>query len=240
MKHYGIILLSYLFLLLAGTSFAGPPLNGDYQSVDLGGPVYTGRYTESWDAGGSPILAGTTFNAASWDGAALATQWRYWCGTLLAGPILLQDNVNPTTGNGNRTYMKTFMGGYIWLSGTGPWANGDPDYYGTIDNYTEFETIQYSNWVPIAAVTNVQAIAHFDDYPEQCMTFYIGNGTQMASTEIGDPVPANYPDLLDPNCDPTRNEGAFWDFTSVTLSISGCEVSTEESTWGDIKLMYSE
>ncbi len=240
MKRVVIIILAALFALPATASFAGPPLNGNYQSVDLGGSVYTGRYTEGWDAGGGPVLGGTTLNAESWDGATLATQWRYWCGTELSNGVLLVDNVNPATGNGNRTYMKTFTGGYIWLSGSGPWANGDPDYYGTIDSYTEFETIAYSNWGPIAAVSNVQALAHFDDYPEQCMTFYIGNGTRMASTEVGDPVPANYPDLLDTNCNPTRTEGAFWNFSSVTLSISGCEVATEESSWGEIKMIYSE
>lgn len=240
MKHLVIIVLTALLVLPAAASFAGPPLNGNYQSVDLGGPVYTGRYTEGWDAGGGPVLGGTTLNAESWDGTTLATQWRYWCGTELSDGVLLVDNVNPATGNGNRTYMKTFIGGYIWLSGSGPWANGDPDYYGTIDSYTEFETIAYSNWVPIAAVTNVQAIAHFDDYPEQCMTFYIGNGTRTASTEVGDLVPADYPDLLDPNCNPTRTEGAFWYFTSVTLTIAGCEVATEESSWGEIKMKYSE
>jgi len=154
--------------------------------------------------------------------------------------VLLINNVNPTTGNGNRTYQKTFVGGYIWLSGTGPWANGDPDYYGVIDSYTEFETISYTNWVPIAAVTNVQAIAHFDDYPEQCMTFYIGNGSRTASTEVGDPVPPDYPDLLDTDCNSTRTEGAFWDFYSVTLSIYGCQISTEPSTWGQIKSIHSE
>jgi len=227
-------------MLPAAASVAGPPLDGTYESVDLGGLVYTGRYTEAWDAGGSAILGGTTLNAESWDGATLATQWRYWCATEASDGVLLVDNVNPTTGNGNRTYMKTFVGGYIWLSGTGPWANGDPDYYGVIDSYTEFETIQYTNWVPIAAVSNVQATAHFNDYPGQCMTFYIGNGTRMASTEVGDPIPPDYPDLLDTDCNPTRTEGAFWDFTSVTLTIYGCEVSTEQSSWGEIKSFYSE
>ena len=103
--------------------------------------------------------------------------------------------------------MKTFEGGYIWLSGTGPWANGDADYPGTINSYTEFETIQYTNWVPIAAVTNVQAIVQFDNYPELCMAFSIGNGSRVASTEVGETIPANYPDLLDPSCGATRTEG---------------------------------
>lgn len=227
-------------LLLAESAFADAPLDGTYDSVDLGGPVYTGRYTEGWDAGGGAVLGGTTLNAESWDGSALGTQWRYWCGTEINDGSLLTDYVDPATGNGNRTYMKNFVGGYIWLSGSGPWANGDPDYYGVIDYYTEFETIQYVNWVPVAAVTNVQANAHFEDYPSQCMTFYIGNGTRMATTEIGESILPDYPDLLDPDCNATRTEGACWDFTSVTLTITGCATDAEEASWGSIKSMYTE
>ena len=240
MKRFAIVIPAILVMLLEGTSVAGPPLNGDYQSIDLGGPVYVGRYTEGWDSGGGAMEGGTTLNAESWDESVLGTQWRYWCSTEASDAVLLVNNVNPTTGNGNRTYMKSFAGGYIWLSGAGPWANGDPDYYGTIETYTEFETITYSNWVPIAAVTNVQAIASFDDYPELCMAFYIGNGTRVATTDLGDPVPPDYPDLLDPNCDATRTEGAFWDFFSVTLSITDCATGTEATTWGAVKTMLSE
>jgi hypothetical protein len=236
MKRSGTIFLATI-MLLTGTAFAGAPLNGEYQSTDLGGPVYVGRYTEGWDAGGAATHYGTTLNAESWDGASLGTQWHYWCSTLLSDGVLLTNTVN-AQGNGNRTYMKTFSGGYIWLSGTGPWANGDPDYYGVIDSYTEFETVTYSNWVPIAAVTNVQAIASFDGYPAQCMTFYIGNGSQVASTDLGDPVPADYPGLLDTSCNPTRTDGAFWDFFTVTLSIVDCAVAAEESSWGNIKSLH--
>jgi hypothetical protein len=240
MKRY-VIATAFCVLLLAGTSLAGPPLNGAYDSTDLGGVVYVGRYTEAWDGGGSggALLEGTTLHAESWDGMTLGSQWRYWCSTEGSDAQLLVNTVN-AQGNGNRTYMKTFIGGYIWLSGTGPWANGDVDYPGVIDAYTEFETITYSNWVPIAAVTNVQATAHFDNYTALCMTFYIGNGTRVATTEIGETLPADYPDLLDPDCYATRTEGAAWDFTSITLSITSCAVGTEESSWGAIKSMYSE
>ncbi|HUV36255.1 MAG TPA: hypothetical protein VMX58_04865 [Patescibacteria group bacterium] len=240
MKRSGIILPALLIVLLAGTSVAGPPLNGSYDSVDLGGPVYVGRYTEGWDSGGGAIKSGTTLNAESWDESVLGTQWHYWCSTESSDAVLLVNTVNPSTGNGNRTYMKTFAGGYIRLSGSGPWANGDLEYFGTIDSYHEFETITYSNWVPIAAVTNVQAIASFDAYPSQCMTFYIGNGTRVATTELGNPIPDYYPDLLDPDCDATRTEGAFWNFTSVTLSIVDCATGTEETSWGAVKTFYTE
>jgi hypothetical protein len=228
-----------IIVLVAGTSVAGPPLDGIYQSTDLGGSVYLGRYTESWDPGDGALDVGTVLNAESWDGAALGTQWRYWCGVEIA-PALLLTNTVDANGNGNRTYQKMFTGGFIWLDGVGPWANGDPDYPGTIDTYYEFETITYSNWVPVAAVTNVQASAHFDNYPDQCMTFYIGNGSRAATTDLGDPVPPDYPGLLDLNCDATRTNGAFWNFFTITLAVSGCTTDTQEATWGAVKVLYSE
>jgi hypothetical protein len=240
MKRSAIAPVVLLILLLAEASFAGAPLNGAYQSTDLGGLVSVGRYSEGWGGGGGGALkAGTTLNAASWDGLALASQWHYWCATEAWNAYLLINTVN-SNGNGNRTYMKTFSGGKIWLSGSGPWANGDPDYPGTITSYAEFETITYQNWIPIAAITNVQALASFDAYPVDCMTFYIGNGTRVSTTEIGQPAPANYPGFLDPSCNPTYTLGACWDFTSVTLSITDCAVGTERTTWGGIKSMFNE
>lgn len=226
---------SFILVLLTSASFAGAPLNGDYQSTDLGGSLYLGRYTESWDASSDALSPGTTLNAESWDGSVLASQWHYWCSTSETNASLLTDNVN-ASGNGNRTYMKTFVGGYISLSGSGPWANGDAEYLGTIDTYTEFETITYTNWVPVAAITNVQAIAYFDDYPGTCMSFYIGNGTLITSTDLGEAIPADYPALLDAGCSATRTAGAAWDFTSITLSIVDCAVGTEELSWGNYQI----
>lgn len=231
--------LSALLVLLAGSALAGPPMSGSYNSTDIGGLAFVGRYTEGWDAGAGALEPGTTLNAMSWDGMTLGTQWHYWCATEGAAPVLLTNTVN-AQGNGNRTYMKTFVGGYIWLSGTGPWAGGDVDYPGVINNYVEFETITYQNWVPIAAVTNVQATASFDSYPDMCMAFYIGNGNRVATTDLAQPIPANYPPLLDPGCDATRGEGAAWDFDSITLTIDGCAVSIQESTWGAVKALYGD
>ena len=239
MRHSAIFLGVLLSLLLAGGVFAGAPLPGAYDSVDLGGAVEVGRYTESFDAGGGALESGTVLHASSWDGSALATQWRYWCATEMSDAVLLISTVNGN-GNGNETYQKTFVGGYIWLSGTGPWANGDPDYPGTIDSYVEFETITYQNWVPIAAVTNVQASAHFDAYPTDCLTFYIGNGDRVADTNLGDPVPSDYPGLLDTSCNATRTNGAFWDFEEITLTVSGCTTPVQEATWGTVKSMYND
>jgi hypothetical protein len=226
-----------ILLLCAGTAFAGPPLSGIYKSVDIGGPLYVGRYTEGWDPGGGPFTAQTTLDCASWNGSALGSQWTYWCGTEQTAAIL-QSNTVDVNGNGNKTYMCTFVGGFIWLSGSGPWANRDVEYYGVIDSYVEFETVTYANGIPIAAVTNVQAMAHFKNYPQMCMTFFIGNGSRVATTEIGDPVPPKYPAFKTPTCDVTRTHGACWDFTTITLTIANCTVGTQETTWGAIKSIY--
>lgn len=240
MRHSAIFLGVLFSMLLAGGVFAGAPLPGAYDSVDLGGPVQIGRYTEGFDAGGGALEAGTVLHAASFDGVSvLAAQWRYWCATEVADGVLLISTVDGS-GNGNETYMKTFVGGYIWLSGTGPWANGDPDYPGTINSYVEFETITYQSWVPIAAVTNVQASASFDAYPDDCLTFYIGNGVRVADTNLGQTIPPNYPGLLDTSCNATRTNGAAWDFDAITLTVTGCTTPVKEATWGAVKSMYND
>lgn len=239
MKHLATTLLVLGALAVAGASLAGPPLPGEYKTTDLGGVVSLGRYTEGWLPGGGALAGGVTLNAQSFDGFSLGTQWYYRCATTTVPATLLTNTVN-ASGNGNRTYMKQFVGGTIWLSGTGPWANGDAGYPGVIDSYTEFETIQYSNWNEVASVTNVQATAHFADYPGDCMTFYVSNGTLVGTTAAGQVKPATYPDFLYPgDCNLAATDGAWWDFLTMTLSItSGCATPSRPSTWGAVKQMY--
>lgn len=239
MRTTAIVFIALLTLLAAGTALAGPPLAGSYDDVDNGGSVFLGRYTEGWDAGGAAVNAGTTLNATSWSDPDLGTQWHYWCATENSDGFLWQDNVN-AEGYGNRTYLKTFTGGQIWLSGDGPWANGDPEYTGTIESYTETEIVTYEAWEAIAAVTSVQAQALFEGYA-MCMTFYIGNGARVGTTDLGQVKPAGFPDFLDPNCDATRTLGAWWDFDDITLVISGdCSTPTGERTWGALKANYRD
>jgi len=240
MKRF-VITAIFLVSLVPVLAIAGPPLDGIYKSVDVGGVISTGHYTEAWEAGGGALMPGTTLNAESWDGSNLGLEWKYWCATINIAPTLLIDSVNPVTGNGNRTYMKQFNGGYIWLSGTGPWANGDVDYPGTIDTYVEFETIQYANWVPVHAISNVQATAHFDNYPETCMNFAVANGVEVGSTDSGGMKPAEYPDFLQAmTCSPVLTLGAWWDMKDLSLAITGCSVPVEEMSWGAIKSHYKD
>jgi len=238
MKHIATTLLTIAALAVACTAFAGPPIPGDYQTTDLGGVISTGRYTEGWQAGGAALLPGTTLLAESWNGVSLGTEWNYRCATTAAPAVMLTNTVN-ASGFGNRTYMKQFIGGTIWLSGAGPWANGDTDYPGILDSYTEFETVQYENFLPVAAVTNVQATAHFANYPAACMTFAVSNGVEIGNTPSGMTKPADYPDFLAADCSPTAPHGAWWNMLTMTLSVSaGCATSAHPSTWGAIKTLY--
>lgn len=241
MKQSGIVAVVFGFCVLcAGFAVAGPPLDGVYDSTDLGGLVELGRYTESYATAGGSLDPGTTLNAQSWNGMDLGLQWKYFCATQVTAPVLLVDNVN-ASGNGNRTYMKTFVGGFVWLSGSGPWANGDPSYTGIIDTYSEIETIQYVEFERVAAVTNVQASAHFDGYAQSCMTFAVDNGSEVGSTDFGDMLPADYPPFLEPtNCDPTGVYGGWWDLFTITLTITDCATPVEEATWGSVKALYAE
>jgi hypothetical protein len=240
MRHLGTcVVVAALAIMVATAALAGPPVPGNYQSSDIGGPISVGRYTEGWAAGGGALASGTTLNAESWNGTTLGTEWRYWCATSTAPAVLLFDNVN-AQGYGNRTYMCRFYGGYIWLSGTGPWANGDVDYPGVIDSYVEYETIQYSNWVQVSAITNVQANAHFNNYPSACMAFTISNGLRAGSTDFGNVKPATFPDMLAAGtCAPTMTQGAWWNMMTLTLSISpSCATPVKTTTWGTLKSMY--
>jgi hypothetical protein len=224
--------------LTAAASMAAAPLPGEYKSTDIGGTIPAGRYTEGWAVGGGALLTGTTQNCGSWDGIALDGVWKYTCGTELTPGVLLSGYVNGQ-GNGNRTYVKTYSGGVFWLSGSGPWANGDTDYPGVFDSYVEYETITYSAWVPIHAITNVQAAAHFNNYPDLCMGFSIGNGSRVGTTDLGNVMPPNYPALLDPACNPTQTLGAWWNFNSISIVLTAeCATAAKPSTWGSLKAIY--
>jgi len=240
MKPSAIVLICLLTVsLTAGAAFAGAPLDGIYKSVDIGGPIDIGHYSEGYLVPNGATNVGTTFNAQSWDGANLGLMWTYTCGSILFPPTLLMDTVNPVTGTGSRTYMKTFIGGWIWLSGTGPWGNGDPGYAGPIDSYVEFETIQYVIWVRTHVVTNVQAQAHFNNYPQTCLAFSVANGVEIGSTDFGQVKPASYPDfLLQTSCVPGAPHGSWWDMITISLVISGCNVPSEDHTWGSVKQLY--
>lgn len=230
---------STCLLLMGSTAVADSPLNGNWDSTDIGGPVDVGRYTESWANPDGAQDMGATIHGESWDGATLGGMWRYECATLTAPAILLVDNVD-SNGYGNRTYMKTLSGGFLWLSGSGPWANGDPDYPGIIDSCVVFETIQYQAWNRVHLVANIQAAGHFDNYPDNCVTFGVANGVEIGSTDFGETKPATYPDYLQSGtCAETSAPGAWGDVITLNIAVKGCiPLPVQATSWGAVKALY--
>ena len=80
--------LGLWLILCAVPVMAQAPANGTWKSIDLGGPVLLGRYSEYWFAG-TKLAVNNTVNEQSWDGATLATQWWWYCPWQVAPAALL-------------------------------------------------------------------------------------------------------------------------------------------------------
>jgi hypothetical protein len=236
---FAIVLL--LTLLVASTlvvpTNAQPPINGVYQSTDLGGTMLPGRYSESWTAPGGHLTLGNTTNKFSWDGVTLGTQWWMYCAQISQAPQLLQDTVD-ANGNGIRQYHVLYSGGLCILGGTGPWGGGDPSYTAPYWSYAEIKTFQYSNFQLVANIASAQVTAQILGYNDECMSLSISNQEWLGDTDA-EPLPPNYPGFIDPvTCAATRSMGSWGEADEFTLAITSCLLPTEESTWGKIKAMY--
>jgi hypothetical protein len=233
MKAVIVILLS---VLVSVPALAGPPANGTYQSTDIGGSMLPGRYSELWTTG--PLAYGNTLNEQSWDGGTLATQWHWYCPWVVS-KVLLFSTVNGL-GNGQKTWKVTYTGGYCWLDGAGPWAGGDASYLANINTWTAIVTETYSNFVEVGTVRNHNASATFTVYNDQCMSLSVTNVEKLGDTD-GGALPADYPIFWDwVVCAPSGSTGEWGDVDSITFSILGCVVSTEQKSWGSVKAMYRD
>jgi hypothetical protein len=227
------ILISVLTIVLvvgAASVIAGPPANGTYKSSL--GQFDEGREGTSW-AGGGFLSVGNVLHLESWDGSALGGDWKIVCPIAVA-VILIDDSV--IGGNGHRTYMITYAGGYIELGGAGPWAGGDASYSGAINNYAEFRTIQYVGGVKVGSDSDHSVDAQLNGYTQTCVTWGIGNGVWLGEGAL----PADHPAYLDPNCGAWGGPGHWGDIRDLTITIQGCAVATEEATWGRVKSLYKE
>jgi hypothetical protein len=239
-NRYSFVLLAGLVLLVlsAASAVAGPPIPGTYTSIDqAGGTILLGRASESWPDSGAGGQMGNTQHGESWDGTTLGTQWEVSCPAICVAPIVLSNTVD-STGTGQIIYQTGYCGGTITLRGTGEaWGGGDAVYTATIQSYTDITTYQFSGGVPVGAVTNVNLVASFDGY-DNCLEFAIGNGLAVNSTDYTS-FPSDYPCLLDPGtCLCGRTRGGWGDVSGITLTIRGCAVPTEKTTWGRIKARY--
>ena len=226
--------VSLLLTLTAAQAWAVDPLPGVYNSTDLGGLVTLGRATQSWAL---PLNAQNglqdVFSSASWNGAALGTQWKFSCGVQPAVQTV-QDH-RDAAGTGSVVFTNTFAGGGFWLSKNGPWGNGVNNLTGTINATHEIVTVVYVANVPMQARVNVDASGVFDG-SECVLTFVIANGIGLGDTDAL-PKPPGYPDFLDPGCGATRLYGSWGDMSQITMRID-CPLPTHDSTWGRVKMLY--
>lgn len=226
-----ILISIFTAVLVVGSVavYAGPPANGTYKSTN--GDFDEGREASSW-AAGDFVGVGNVLHAESWDGATFGTDWKVLC-PQVANVFLVVDLV--VGGTGQRIYQITYAGGTIELGGTGPWAGGDAQYTGLIDTYTEVRTIQYVGGAVVGAVSNHSVSAHLQGYTASCMTWGIGNGVWLGNGV----APAGYPDYRDAAC-ASGGSGHYGDIRDLTISVQGCAVATEQSTWGGVKSIYRD
>ncbi len=224
-------------ILLAAPVFAGAPIPGTYLSTDMGGPMLTGRFSESWVGVGGPGQIGNTVNAASWDGALLGTQWNLQCSHIAQAPVLVSDT-RDVNGTGEVTYRTVYGGGSFWLSKSGPWsADNTVDYLGTLDSFISVATYQYVFGQLLGIRSNVTTQGHLNDY-FQCWEYTINNAAFFGSTDTG-PKPAGYPDFLDASCATgVLGRGGWGSATQIALRLYGCIISVEPTTWSSAKSLY--
>ena len=131
MKKVGLFLALWVCLI----SFSSPlhasvaPIAGFYVSQELSnsgvvndGIVLDGHWSEAYPTGQAGAV-GSAIQAASWNGANLATMWEISDLTLAAvvpiGPL-----VDLGGGYTQQAYHTTYNGGTLKLKNTGPWWNG--------------------------------------------------------------------------------------------------------------------
>lgn len=229
---FGIATLAMIAMAAGGNALAVCPHTvGVFGTA--GGQVLPGRVSEAW-CGGYPGQTGNVENAESWDGSGLGTQWRVWGMSIdAAGAVLIADTINPTTGNGTRTYQTFYDGGQYWLDGAGDWGDGFNDLTGSLTSYMVVTTITYIRNNPVGATSNVSFTGDFGACPNSngcVIEFGIANAMLVWRPGLA-PLPAAYPAFL---CGAT---GELFDACCITISIQ-CTVPTEDSTWGSLKGLY--
>ncbi len=232
------VLLSVFCILLAGSAAATPPMTGTYYSMDLpGGTMLAGTFSESWVTAAGQGQIGNTLHANSWDGTTLATEWKVWCPSIAAAPLLISDT-RDTNGTGNVTYQTDYAGGYFWLSMNGPWGDGTEDYSGTLITFRVETTYQYVMGSLLGIRSNVTMMGMFDGY-DNCMQYVINNAAFTGTTDMMS-MPAGYPPFLDTNCaSGTVTTGGWGTVSDIAMQVLGsCTIRTQETTWGAVKSLY--
>lgn len=138
-------LVAVLAVFLGVSAADASPIAGDYESVELGGSVLMGRWSEGY-INGAPGHQRNGAHAASWDGANLGDQWEL-TGAVLANTTVLFGDPNAT--DGIVIVKRDFDVSSAQLilksdGGTAPWWGGDPgitEYPFDVDLYFQTLTV---------------------------------------------------------------------------------------------------
>ncbi len=241
-----ILILALVSAALPAAAAPLPPMNGLYTSVSQGGTLLDGRFSESW-VGGQEGAIGNTLNVASWDGSGLGSEWRVWCASMAAAPVLVSDT-RGISGTGEVTYRSRYAGGRFWLAKDGPWSVDNlADFTGDLQSVEVTSTHQFVSGQRIGVRSNVTLSGVFDllapNWAPACMDYLIAN-TSVLGTTASAAVPGGYPGLLDPASCPGGSgdlpDGAWGSVTQITLLVTGCAVPTKTATWGSLKSRYTD
>ena len=174
---------------LAGLAIASPKV-GHYESGTLGGTVLDGRVTEGLT--GFLPAAGDELHAASWNGAALGTQWEITGVKVGAISAPLWDVTLPT---GDRTvgYRIDYTGGVMNLKTGGPWDAGGADYLVNVDHYSVTLQLWFNSSAAFVSGTSVIEVeGSFPAYLTHKLVFGSASGVYRGMGTILD-KPADYP-----------------------------------------------
>jgi hypothetical protein len=241
--------LLLLLVLSSGvvTSVAYPvvtqPVDGEYQSTDIGGPMYTGVFSESW-TGDSPShgVVGNTIIASSTDGPAVGTQWEVWCASISAPPVELSDT-RDVNGDGVVIWSAAYDNGLFWLFGEGPWgAPGVSDFHGVVSAMVIQTTFTWVGGVVTTITSEITLSGEFDagSWDGKCLDLN-ATGVLDGTTDL-DTKPEDFPAFMESGCAPSpNNQGAWGYFGALTLEILDCgPTPVENTTWGSVKAMYTD
>jgi hypothetical protein len=238
-----VSMLAAMLVTSAAAVYAGAPLEGTYKSTN--GDFDEGTATSSWQTGFLNELARFGRSTA---GGVFTNDWSLGC-SFVTGATLLVPKGGPT---GQEIWKIDYAPGAIFtLGGPGnPWNGGDVTYTAITDYQTEIRTVQYANGVIVGAVSDHSMGAHFQNYQQSCVAWAIANGvlrggsqvpgpTQLSAAVLPSVKPAGYPDFPKAGCSfDTEGPGHWEDVRDLTLSITGCTVKTQQSSWGAVKAMY--
>jgi hypothetical protein len=224
--------LFILAVFLPAMCFAGPPSAGVYNSIDIGGSMLSGRFSESY-MGGGPGQVNNTIHAQSFDTVNLGTQWRVECPSIAS--ISMISDTRDGSGTGDVVYQTMYGGGTFWLAKNGPWGDNTVDYVGTLSSFVNTSTHQYIGGSLVAVRSNVTMVGTFDDF-SGVMEFAISNSATFGDTG-GGPKPATFPEFRDQTCTSGPTQGAWGSVPTITMTIQDA-VPAEIETFGTLKARF--